>query len=142
MNISLTFNWSFIDLFIILLSLAISTKFKMINERLEFFKGRVRFFNNFFSFLNLFSKSQNISGSFWDEIRCHYNKVCELNEFVDGILGNLICVACLSDLYYGNVSFAYKSLFISLKLSQFVFSCLTSLQSSLFLRIKFTFGTR
>lgn len=44
-------------------------------------------------------KLQTATPSFWDEIRCHYNKVCELNEFVDGILGNLICVACLSDLY-------------------------------------------
>lgn len=55
MNISLTFNWSFIDLFIILLSMAISTKFKMINERLEFFKGKVskfiweKFIRNFFN---------------------------------------------------------------------------------------------
>lgn len=41
MNVSLTFNWSFIDLFIIVLSIAIATKFQMINERLEFFRGKV-----------------------------------------------------------------------------------------------------
>lgn len=41
MNISFTFAWSFIDLFIIIMSMSIATKFKMINERLEIFKGRV-----------------------------------------------------------------------------------------------------
>lgn len=43
MNISFTFAWSFIDLFIMIMSLSIATKFQMINERLEFFKGRVSY---------------------------------------------------------------------------------------------------
>lgn len=81
-NVSLTFSWNFVDLFIMLMSLSISTKFKMINERLKYFKGRV------------------VTDVFWEEIRCHYNKICELNEFIDDALGNLICMACLSDLYY------------------------------------------
>jgi hypothetical protein len=41
MNITFTFVWSFLDLFIILISIAIAAKFQKINERLEFFKGRV-----------------------------------------------------------------------------------------------------
>ncbi|KAG5682327.1 hypothetical protein PVAND_011686 [Polypedilum vanderplanki] len=82
MNISLTFSWSFIDLFIMLMAISISSRFKMLNERLDFFKGRI------------------VTDEFWDNIRCHYNKLCELNENVDKILGNLICIASLSDLYY------------------------------------------
>ena len=41
MNVSFTFAWNYVDLFIMIMSLSIATKFKMINERLEFFKGRV-----------------------------------------------------------------------------------------------------
>lgn len=41
MNISFTFTWNFIDLFIMIMSLSIAIKFEMINERLQFFKGRV-----------------------------------------------------------------------------------------------------
>ncbi|KAL7039352.1 hypothetical protein ACKWTF_009883 [Chironomus riparius] len=82
MNISFTFTWNFIDLFIMIMSFSIASKFKMINERLEHFKGKV------------------VLDEFWDEVRYHYNKICELNERVDNILGSLICIACLSDLYY------------------------------------------
>ncbi|XP_070498930.1 gustatory receptor for sugar taste 64a-like [Chironomus tepperi] len=81
MNISFTFAWNYVDLFIMVMSLSIAMKFRMINERLEFFRGRV------------------VTDTFWDEIRCHYNKICELNEYVDELIGNLICVACLGDLY-------------------------------------------
>lgn len=41
MNISFTFTWNFIDLFIIIISIGIASKFKKINTRLEFVKGRV-----------------------------------------------------------------------------------------------------
>ena len=41
MNISFTFVWSFTDIFIIIVSIAIASKFRKINERLEFFRGRV-----------------------------------------------------------------------------------------------------
>lgn len=41
MNVSMTFQWNFVDLFIMILSLSIATKFKMLNERLSYFKGRV-----------------------------------------------------------------------------------------------------
>lgn len=42
MNISLTFAWNFIDLFIIIVSIGIISKFEKINERLEYFRERVR----------------------------------------------------------------------------------------------------
>ncbi|KAL7039348.1 hypothetical protein ACKWTF_009882 [Chironomus riparius] len=64
------------------MSMSIASKFKMINERLELYKGRI------------------IADAFWDEIRQHYNKICELNDFVDELIGSLICIACVSDFYY------------------------------------------
>lgn len=41
-----------------------------------------------------------MSDTFWDEIRRHYTQVCELQEFVDDKIGNIVCLACLIDLYY------------------------------------------
>lgn len=41
MNLSFTFAWSFADLFIVLMSISIASKFERINKRLEFFRERV-----------------------------------------------------------------------------------------------------
>lgn len=40
-NVSFTFAWNYVDLFIIVMSLSIASKFKMINEQMNEFKGRV-----------------------------------------------------------------------------------------------------
>lgn len=41
MNVSMTFIWSFSDLFIIIVSIRIASMFAKINNRLEFYRGRV-----------------------------------------------------------------------------------------------------
>lgn len=41
-NFSYTFYWNFIDLFIMICSISISYRFFQINERISFFRGRVR----------------------------------------------------------------------------------------------------
>ena len=45
MNISFTFGWNFMDLFIILVSVGIAHRFQQLNERLEYFHERVSFIN-------------------------------------------------------------------------------------------------
>lgn len=103
MNVSLTFVWNFIDLFIILISMAVASKFEKINKRLEFFRERVSHEK-----LSLSCAIPDISpatfqivtDNFWEEIRCHYNEVCELHEFLDEKVGFIVCVACLNDLFF------------------------------------------
>lgn len=46
MNISFTFGWNFMDLFIILVSVGIAYRFQQLNERLKYFHGRVCFINS------------------------------------------------------------------------------------------------
>lgn len=46
MNISFTFGWNFMDLFIILVSVGIAYRFQQLNERLKYFHGRVSFINS------------------------------------------------------------------------------------------------
>lgn len=40
-DLTFTFVWNYIDLFIMVLSMSIATKFKMLNQRIEYFKGKV-----------------------------------------------------------------------------------------------------
>ncbi|CAO1403359.1 unnamed protein product [Diamesa serratosioi] len=82
MNLSFTFGWNFMDLFIIIVSVGIATRFQQLNERLEYFHGRI------------------ISEMFWEEIRLHYVKLCELQESIDIALANIIVLACFNDLYF------------------------------------------
>lgn len=42
---------------------------------------------------------QIVPESFWEEIRSSYVSMCEVLEFVDEYLANLILIACLIDLY-------------------------------------------
>lgn len=41
-NISTTMSWNFLDLFIVAISIGLSTRFKQLNNRIKQFKGRVR----------------------------------------------------------------------------------------------------
>lgn len=98
-NFTLTFIWTFNDIFIIIVSYYIASLFRKINHRLEFFEGRVSCTKMFCKLI--FSKNfQIVNNSFWEEIRCDYTKVCELQEKFDKKIGNIVCLACLIDLYF------------------------------------------
>jgi gustatory receptor len=56
-NFSMSFYWTFPDIFIMLLSIGISHHFQQINKRIEFFKCRI------------------ISNEKWHEVRLHYTRV-------------------------------------------------------------------
>lgn len=43
--------------------------------------------------------TQIVPESFWAEIRQSYVSMCEILEFVDEYLANLVLIACLIDLY-------------------------------------------
>jgi gustatory receptor len=80
-NIGITFYWGFADIFIMLVSIGVAFRFQQINNRLDFFKGRI------------------ISIDRWNELRLDYVEVCELLKFVDGVLDKLILIATLSNSY-------------------------------------------
>lgn len=82
LNMSLNFIWSFVDLFIVLVSVGISFRFEQINRRIEFCRGRIA------------------PDWMWCEIRSHYTELCELLRKVDSKMGYLICIASLNDFYF------------------------------------------
>lgn len=43
LNFSLTFYWNYVDLFLMLISIGISTRYQQINDRIKYFRGRVKY---------------------------------------------------------------------------------------------------
>lgn len=82
LNVSCTFYWSFIDIFIMVISIGIAHNYQQINRSLEFFRGRAA------------------QDEVWNNFRRQYNGVSELLKFVDDELGNLLVLACFNDSYF------------------------------------------
>lgn len=81
-NILMTFAWNFVDLFIILISVTLATRFNQINLRIIDSQ-----------------KSTTIADSLWSEIRLHYYQLVELVEAVDHKIAVLIFISTGHNLY-------------------------------------------
>uniref|UniRef100_A0A1B0D991 Gustatory receptor n=1 Tax=Phlebotomus papatasi TaxID=29031 RepID=A0A1B0D991_PHLPP len=82
-NFCLTFAWNFLDVFAILISIGLAKRFEQINKRLTLVKGKYL-----------------PPESYWQQVRHHYVKLCELVEFVEIYVSPLVLVCCASDLYF------------------------------------------
>ncbi|ETN59578.1 gustatory receptor [Anopheles darlingi] len=80
-TVSLTFLWTFTDLFIMLLATGIACRFGQLNQRID---------------SNLRSGSQAI----WSELRAHYVGLIELTERTNRVIGPLVIVSCANDMYF------------------------------------------
>ncbi|XP_058446446.1 gustatory receptor for sugar taste 64a-like [Malaya genurostris] len=81
---ALTLCWNFLDMFIILLSIAISTRFEQIYSHLRAMTEG-----------GLLPNEQ-----LWIRVRIHYVSVCELLELVNRTISWLILVSCTTNLYF------------------------------------------
>ncbi|GAB0095008.1 hypothetical protein DMENIID0001_103340 [Sergentomyia squamirostris] len=81
-NMSLTFCWTYLDLFIMVTGISMAYRFKQISDRIHRMKG------------------MTIPDSFWIEIRSHYLMMNELVLYVDKRLSMLILLSCASNLYF------------------------------------------
>lgn len=73
----MAFGWNFVDYFIIILSLALSTRFSALNTRLET------------------TPPYQMKHKFWNDIRIHYMNLVELVYYVDKKISFLMLV-CIS----------------------------------------------
>lgn len=76
------FLWTFMDLFITLISLGLSGRFEQLYSRIKHFKGKT------------------MPDSFWVEIRFDYTRVSNLVAFMDRVLSPMILITCASDIYF------------------------------------------
>lgn len=81
-NVAMTFCWTFADVFVAALSVALSTRFDQYNRRLLAARGRP------------------MSEAFWWSMRTDYNRLAELVVFVDRRVSSLVVLSCLSNLYF------------------------------------------
>ncbi|KAJ6635418.1 Gustatory receptor for sugar taste 64a [Pseudolycoriella hygida] len=79
---SLTFGWNYMDIFIIVTSIGLATRFKQINQRLEEMENNP------------------IDEPLWAEIRHHYVLLCELVETVDKYISGITLLSCTNNLYF------------------------------------------
>lgn len=81
-NLSCTFIWTYMDIFVILISLGISSKFKQLNDFLFRTKGT------------------NQSERYWIEQRTNYQNICTLCENVDDAMGVITLISFSNNLYF------------------------------------------
>lgn len=65
-----------------LISVGIAYRFDQVNDRLEYFRGRI------------------IPDNVWYELREHYTKLGELTLYIDEHLGFFIVMACMNGAYF------------------------------------------
>jgi gustatory receptor len=71
----MTYSWNFIDLLIILISIALTTRFNQINHRL------------------LTSRNVVVANQFWNDILTHYCALIELVDEIDEQFSLLILIS-------------------------------------------------
>lgn len=77
-----TFIWSYIDLFVMLISIGLATRFQQLNDCLHFIKG------------------QTISQEFWSEQRVNFRNLCFLCETVDNTIAIITLLSFSNNLYF------------------------------------------
>jgi gustatory receptor len=82
LNISASFSWSYTDLFVILVSIGLASKFRHINEHLAEFKGKF------------------VNSNFWSEYRLYYREVSNLVSTVDTALSKIILISISNNLFF------------------------------------------
>lgn len=81
-NLTCTFIWTYMDIFVILVSLGISSKFKQLNDHMFRTKGTQQ------------------PESYWIEQRTNYQNICTLCENVDDALGVITLISFSNNLYF------------------------------------------
>lgn len=81
-NSSATFLWTYMDLFVILVSLGLASRFRQINESLRRYKGAA------------------MPEQFWREHRVWYRSMCDLCNAVDDAVAHITMVSFANNLYF------------------------------------------
>ncbi|EAT48938.1 AAEL000012-PA, partial [Aedes aegypti] len=82
--VAMTFAWNFVDLFIVLVSIGLTTRFTQLNirisERIQSRKGTTE--------------------DFWEQIRIQYVSLCDLVVLLNRSINRLVFVSYANDLYF------------------------------------------
>ncbi|XP_075162535.1 gustatory receptor 5a for trehalose-like [Haematobia irritans] len=81
-NVLMTFGWTYMDVFVLIIGIGLSSMFKRIRTHLEYFKG------------------QSMPESFWCQVRQQYILVCDLIEEVDEAVSGITFLSFANNLYF------------------------------------------
>ncbi|XP_031833945.1 gustatory receptor for sugar taste 64f isoform X2 [Nomia melanderi] len=81
-NIVSTFSWNFVDLFLILISIALVEQFRQLNDRLYSIKGKA------------------MPEWWWAEARSDYNHLASLTRQLDSHISIMVLLSFATDLYF------------------------------------------
>lgn len=82
----MTFTWTFLDFFIIAISLGISERFRQ--------------FSDYLNEMYRIGSPQIATQQFWKTARFHFGLICEILEHVDRTVSVVVILSCLSNLYH------------------------------------------
>ncbi|XP_062699106.1 gustatory receptor for sugar taste 64f-like [Aedes albopictus] len=80
----MTFAWNFVDLFIVLVSIGLTTRFTQLNTRIS---DRIR-------------SGSSTCENFWEQIRIQYVSLCDLVTLLNRSINRLVFVSYANDLYF------------------------------------------
>ncbi|XP_033610194.1 gustatory receptor for sugar taste 64e isoform X2 [Cryptotermes secundus] len=81
-NFFASFYWNFIDLFVIVLSMALSSRFRLLNSLLKFSVRKVQ------------------PETFWREARENYNSLSVLTKFLDSCISSIVLLSFATNMFY------------------------------------------
>lgn len=105
-----TMCWTYSEVFVTAMSITLATRFQQLTNRLKFYEKR------------------HLSADFWNEIRCHYNILCNMVLEGDKILSPFILVYSFSNLF-----FICQKIFTQFERNKFTWERYYSYYSSVFL---------
>jgi gustatory receptor len=82
-NVILTFAWSYTDLFVIIISIGLTSKFEQLNDELRKMKGR-----------------RGINADYWSEYRVYYREIVGLVAVVDKAVSKIILISISNNLFF------------------------------------------
>lgn len=77
-----TMCWTYSEVFVTSVAITLATRFQQLTNHLKFYEKR------------------HLSESFWHEIRCHYNTLCNLTLNADKMLSPFILVYSFANLFF------------------------------------------
>jgi gustatory receptor len=81
-NVLVTFIWSYTDLFVMLISIGLASRFKLINDFIQKHKGKV------------------MLEEFWAKQRRNYTDLCGLLDRVDDHIGQITMLSFANNLFF------------------------------------------
>lgn len=108
-----TMAWTYSEVFVSVIAITLTTRFVQLTNRLKIYKG------------------QHMSEAFWNEIREHYNVLCNLVLMAEKLLSPVILVYSFSNLF-----FTCQKVFMQFETTKMPWDRYYSLYSSIFLVVR------